>query len=152
GDIFSEQVRFDDALINYQIALQKALGSESTTNPLIGDCYYRIGFTYLRLEEFEKVSEYYENALAIYSRSLPPTHLSFHKVYLAYGVYLANSKHYDEAMGYFQKAIEVHRAYSGHESVVEAEQQFAEYCNPQTNAVDRKKMDDLIAKLDKLGK
>ncbi|CAF1276411.1 unnamed protein product [Didymodactylos carnosus] len=35
GDIFSEQVRFDDALINYQIALQKALGSESTTNPLI---------------------------------------------------------------------------------------------------------------------
>ncbi|CAF1608515.1 unnamed protein product [Didymodactylos carnosus] len=108
GDIFSEQVRFDDALINYQIALQKALGSKSTTNPLFGDCYYRIGFTSLKLEEFEKALQYYKNALAIYYRSLPPTHLSFHKVYLAYGVCLANFNRYDEAMEYFQKAKTTH--------------------------------------------
>ncbi|CAF1288871.1 unnamed protein product [Didymodactylos carnosus] len=152
GDIFFEQVRLDDALINYQIALKKALESEPTTNPLLGNCYYRIGFTYLKLEDFERALQYHKNAIAIYSRSLPPTHLSFHKVYLAYGVCLMNLNRYEEAMEYFQKAIEVHRAYPGHECVVEAEQQFAEiYCNPQKNGIDRKKMDDLIAKLDKLG-
>ncbi|CAF1171729.1 unnamed protein product, partial [Didymodactylos carnosus] len=148
----TDTIRLDDALINYQIALKKALESEPTTNPLLGNCYYRIGFTYLKLEDFERALQYHKNALAIYSRSLPPTHLSFHKVYLAYGVCLMNLNRYEEAMEYFQKAIEVHRAYPGHECVVEAEQQFAEiYCNPQKNGIDRKKMDDLIAKLDKLG-
>ncbi len=53
---------------------------------------------------------------------------------------------------YFQKAIEGHRTYPGYESVVEAEQQVTEiYYKPQKNGVDCKEMDDLIAKLDKLG-
>ena len=153
GDIFSEQVRLDDALMNYQIALRKALESEPTINPLLGDCYCKIGFTYQNLEDFEKALQYHKNSMDIYYRSLPLTHLSFHKVYFAYGFCLANINRYDEAMEYFQKAIQVHRAYPGHEPIVEAEQEFAEiYCNPQRNAVDRKKMEDLIAKLDKFGK
>ena len=153
GDIFSEQVRVNDAIVNYQIALKKALESEPTINPLLGDCYYKIGFAYLKLEDFETALHYNKNALDIYYRSLPPTHLSFHKVYFTYGICLANFNRYEEAMEYFQKAVEVHRAYPGHEPVVEAELQFAQiYCNRQKNEIDRQQMDDLTAKLDKLGK
>ncbi|UJR12205.1 hypothetical protein I4U23_016382 [Adineta vaga] len=151
GDIFSEQARLDDALTKYEIAWQKALESELTIESLLGDCYYKIGFTYQKLGDFEKAFHHHEKALDIYCRSLPSTHLSFHKVYFAYGICLVNFNRQDEAMEYFRKAIEVHRAYPGHEPIVEAEQQFAEiYCNPHMNAVDRKEMNDLMAKLDKL--
>ncbi len=153
GEIFFEQDSFENALTNYELALQKALELQQPINPLLGQCYHKIGFFYQKLGEFEKALEYHQQALAISRRALPPTHEQLFTIHGLSAACLLALNRREEAMEHFEKATTISQTYTGHEPLTEAMQRFAELsCRPRTNPSDSSDWNEVIARFEKMSK
>lgn len=151
GKIFFEQDSFDNALINYELALKKALELQQPLNPILGECYNQIGFVYQKLGDFEKALEYHQKNLDISYRSLSPRHPQLFHGHSLYATCLAGLNRHDEARDHFEKAMAIIRSYQGHEDLIEVLQQFNElYCQPRTNPVNSNDLNQLINRLENL--
>jgi tetratricopeptide (TPR) repeat protein len=151
GKIYFLQDCFADALLNYELALQKALELQLPTNPLLGECYNEIGSVYQKLGDFEKALEYHKKGLDISYKSLPPTHSQLSTGHTLCATSLMVLNRYEEAMQHFEKATQITASKTGHEPVTEAIQKFAKLCcRPPTDPCDCSGLEELLNRFEKL--
>jgi tetratricopeptide (TPR) repeat protein len=74
GIVYGKLNQFDLPLQHLERSLQMKIFSLPPDHPNIGDAYGNMAAIYERQDNLFKALSFYEKALAIFAKSLPPTH------------------------------------------------------------------------------
>jgi tetratricopeptide (TPR) repeat protein len=94
---------------NYDKAeeLYNVLLDQTTDESEKGSIYHLIAWTKNDQGEYEESLTFYEKALVIYQKTLPPTHLNFANIYTNIGMVYDSMGNHLKALSYYEKALEI---------------------------------------------
>ena len=86
----------------YEILLEQATDENEKAY-----IYHRLGWIKYDQEQYNEALTFYEKALAIYQKSLPPNHINFVNIYNTIGLVYKTLTKYPKALTYYEKVLDI---------------------------------------------
>jgi hypothetical protein len=102
GSLLLKMGQSDNAQKVYEVILRQTSDEGEK-----GNIYCLLGWVKNDQGQYKEATAYYEQSLAIYQKTLPPTHLNLASSYMGIGLVYYNMGEYSKALSYFERAVDI---------------------------------------------